>query len=157
MINMAMNKYVFDRLGSAATAHGLLLALLGVLIFSLLSACATSGSGPEIEKVENRAQERWDALLAGDIETAYGYFSPGYRSSVSMIDYGVELRMRRVNWTSAAYKEHSCENKTCDVKFLVGYRIVRALPGVPTFKSQSAVDERWIQTDGQWWYLPQKQ
>lgn len=126
-------------------------------MLSLLSACATSGSGPEKEKIENRAQARWDALLAGELETAYGYFSPGYRSSVSLIDYGVELRMRRVNWTSATYKEHSCENKTCDVKFMVGYKIVRALPGVPTFESQSIVDERWIQIDGQWWYLPQKQ
>ena len=156
-MNMAMNKKVFNRPELAITAHGLLLALLGVLIFSLLSACVTSESRPEKEKIENRAQARWDALLSGDLETAYGYFSPGYRSSVSLIDYGVELRMRRVHWTSATYKEHSCENKTCDVKFLVGYKIVRALPGVPTFESQSTVDERWIQTDGQWWYLPQKQ
>lgn len=156
-MNLAINKKVFDRPEPPATTHGLLLALLGVLMFSLLSACATSGSGPEKEKIENRAQARWDALLAGDVETAYGYFSPGYRSSVSLIDYAVELRMRRVNWTSAAYKEHSCENKTCDVKFTVGYKIVRALPGVPTFESQSIVDERWIQIDGQWWYLPQKQ
>ena len=157
MMNMAMNKKVFDNSGTATAARGLLLAFLGILIVSLLSACATSGSRPGEEKVEDRAQERWDALFAGDIETAYGYFSPGYRSSVSLIDYGVELRMRRVQWTSATYQEHSCQNKTCDVKFKVGYKIVRALPGVPTFESQSAVDERWIQTDGQWWYLPQKQ
>jgi hypothetical protein len=124
MMNLAMNKKVLDRPEPATTAHGLLLALLGVLIFSLLSACATSGSKSGEEKIENRAQARWDALLAGDIETAYGYLSPGYRSSVSLIDYGVDLRVRRVHWTSATYKEHSCENKICDVKFIVGYRIV---------------------------------
>jgi len=156
-MNLAINKKVFDRPEPLATTHGLLLALLGVLMCSLLSACATSGSRTAEEKIENRAQARWDALLAGDVETAYGYFSPGYRSSVSLIDYGVELRMRRVHWKSATYKEHSCENKVCDVKFMVGYKIVRALPGVPTFESQSVVDERWIQTDGKWWYLPQKQ
>ena len=157
MKNLAMNNKVFDRPEPITTANGLFLAILGVLIFSLLSACATSGSRPGEEKLESRAQARWDALLAGDVETAYGYFSPGYRSSVSLIDFGVDLRVRRVHWTSATYKEHSCENKTCDVKFTVGYRIVGALPGVPKFESQSVVDERWIQTDGQWWYLPQKQ
>ncbi len=131
-------------------------ALLGLLAATLLlGGCATGATKSEDQLVK-RAQARWDALVTGDLETAYTYYSPGYRSSVSLIDYGVEMRTRRVQWTSAKYMDHLCEGSRCTVKFDVGYRISRPVPGMDDWNSDTTVEDTWIEVDGKWWYSPQK-
>ncbi len=129
------------------------LALL--LVILLLSACATTDT-PGTESIAERAQARWDALLSGDLETAYSYYSPGYRSTTSVIDFGVELRTRRVRWTSAEYREHSCEPNRCSVAFDIGFLVPKAVPGVDEFKGKSVIEETWIKSAGEWWFLPEK-
>ena len=120
----------------------------------LLAACAAA---PKTDPVVERAQARWNALVAGDLETAYSYFSPGYRSTTSLVDYGVTLRKRPVKWTSAAYKDHSCEENRCIVRFDIGFRVPRPVPGLNVWNGNSVVEDTWVRTDGQWWYLPVKQ
>ena len=51
----------------------------------VVSACATTTSTSDV--IEQRATARWDALLSEDVEAAYEYLSPGYRSSVSYKQY----------------------------------------------------------------------
>jgi hypothetical protein len=126
--------------------------LVAVLALSL-SACATMGK-PDTEVVADRAQQRWDALLAGNVETAYGYLSPGFRSSVSLVDYTVRLSQRRVQWISAEHLSSNCEADRCSVKFNIGIRVVNAVPGSGQFDSSSVVEETWIRSGGDWWYLP---
>ena len=128
-------------------------ALSACALAALLTACAVTGENA-VEPVEQRAQARWDALLSEDIDAAYAYLSPGYRSSVSRSDYEVSLRSRRLQWIGAEYKDHSCEEKTCDVRINVKFRVVRPVPGLSEFQSRSVLDEKWIFTSGQWWYLP---
>ncbi|MGK2925204.1 MAG: hypothetical protein ACSLE2_06240 [Lysobacterales bacterium] len=120
----------------------------------LLAACVTT---PKTDPVVERAQARWSALLAGDLETAYTYFSPGYRSTTSLIDYGVTMRTRPVKWTSAAYKDHSCEGSRCIVRFDIGFQVPRPVPGMKVWNGKDVVEDTWVQTEGQWWYLPVKQ
>jgi hypothetical protein len=120
----------------------------------LLAACATT---PKTDPVVERAQARWSALVAGDLETAYTYFSPGYRSTTSLIDYGVTMRTRPVKWTSAAYKDHSCEGSRCIVRFDIGFQVPRPVPGMKVWDGTDVVEDTWVQTEGQWWYLPVKQ
>jgi hypothetical protein len=129
-----------------------LLLLAGAAL--LLAACATT---PKTDPVVERAQARWSALLAGDLETAYTYFSPGYRSTTSLIDYGVTMRTRPVKWTSAAYKGHSCEGSRCIVRFDIGFQVPRPVPGMKVWNGKDVVEDTWVQTEGQWWYLPVKQ
>lgn len=131
-------------------AARLLLLACAVL---LLAACAAT---PKTDPVVERAQARWNALLAGDLETAYTYFSPGYRSTTSLIDYGVNMRTRRVRWTSAAYKDHSCEGSRCIVRFDIGFQVPRPVPGLKAWEGKDVVEDTWVQTEGQWWYLPVK-
>ena len=119
----------------------------------VLAACAAT---PKTDAVVERAQARWDALIAGDLETAYTYYSPGYRSGVSLIDFGVEMRMRKVRWTSATYKRHDCESDRCEVYFDVGFRVPRPVPGLTVYDGRDEVEDTWIRSDGQWWYLPKK-
>ena len=138
-----------------AAAARTVLPWLPMLAALLLAACATAPQS-DGDIVAERAQARWDALLAGDLEEAYAFYSPGYRSTTSVIDFGVSIRTRRVMWTSAEYLEHQCEEKRCTVIFNIGFRVHRPVPGLDAWDGTDRVEESWVKTDGQWWYLPNK-
>ena len=127
-----------------------------LLCVSALAACATTGQDTRDQLIPQRAQARWDALLSADYAAAYAYASPGYRSSNSLADFEIEVRSRRVQYTAAEYREHRCEEAVCTVKVSVDYRVVRPVAGVPEWKSSSVVEERWVYSAGEWWFLPQK-
>ena len=122
---------------------------------AVVCACAAAPEST-VEPVEQRAQARWDALVSGDIDAAYAYLSPGYRSSVSRVDYEIGLRSRRVQWVDAEYAEHRCEEESCDVKIKLLFRVPSPTPGISEFTSRSVVSEKWIFSSGQWWHLPEK-
>lgn len=140
--------------GMVSTHRGMghvpVLAIL--LLAALLSACATTSAPARDKIVAERAQARWDALLAGDYEAAWAYASPGYRSANTAVDFEIAFRLRRVEYRSAEYQEHSCEEDVCTVKLRVGYRLDRPLVGVPEWESEGVVEEQWIKSGGEWWY-----
>ncbi len=135
---------------------GLLLTFIMTGMF--LASCATVT--PESENPDNfiaeRAQDRWDALLSGDFRKAYSFYSPGYRSTMSAEDLAFEVRSRRVLWTSAQYKEHSCQENTCTVSFDVGFTVHKPVPGLDKWDSSKIMEEKWVKTGGEWWYVPDK-
>ena len=54
-----------------------------------LGGCAGhlgGGASPE-DRVRERAQQRWDLLLSGDLNGAYQLLSPGQRSTMSSLEY----------------------------------------------------------------------
>ena len=120
----------------------------------LLSACATTMKAES--GVEERAKQRWELLLSGDLDGAYEYLSPGYRSSVSSLQYQRSLLLMRISWTGAEYIESECEEITCKVKISLGYALHGALPGVKKFEGKQTVEESWLLVDGDWYYVPQK-
>ncbi len=126
-----------------------LLALAAVM----LASCAAQQKSPEDYVVE-RAQERRDLLLAGELEEAYAFFAPGYRSTHSLIDFAVAERTKRVGYTAAKYLSHECEATRCLVTFELAYRVPAPVPGVSYFDGTSKVEDTWIKTQGDWWYLP---
>lgn len=120
----------------------------------LLSACATTpGPSPE-EVVMKRATERWELFFSGNLAGAYEYLSPGYRSSVSSLQYQRSVLVKRVAWTSADYIGSECEETSCKVKFDVGYTISGAIPGVKSLKGTQIIEETWVLIDGQWYLVP---
>jgi len=129
------------------------LVLLAVM---LLSACASTSNALSEDVVKERAQARWDALLKGDFATAYSYFSPGYRSTVTVVDYEIAVRLKKVQYRTAEYQDHSCENNVCTVRIKVGYRVAKPVPGQASWESDGMVSEQWLKSDGEWWFLPQK-
>ena len=139
---------------SKRVIRGAVIAML-TLTTLWLSACASTPAS-ESDIVIERAQARWDAIATGDLETAYTYYSPGFRSANSLIDFGVSMSMRRVKWTSATYLEHSCEESRCLVTFDVGFKVSKPVPGLNVYESSSKVEDTWIKTNDQWWYLPEK-
>ena len=125
-----------------------------LLCLLTLSACATSPAARD-KALQQRAQARWDALLAGDYATAYTYLSPGYRSGVTATDFEIGFRSRRVQYLSAEYRDNNCNETACTVRIMLGYKVVRPMEGVPEWKSSSVVEERWIYSEGEWWFLPE--
>ena len=118
----------------------------------LLSACAnTMKSGGDIEK---RAMGRWDALLSEDVEAAYEYLSPGYRSSVSLTQYHRSLLLSKVKWTGAKYIESDCEETVCNVKILLDFTVYGALPGVKSLESKQTIEESWVLVNSSWYLVP---
>jgi hypothetical protein len=120
----------------------------------LLSACAAPAK-KEVS-IEERVNARWAALLGKDIEGAYGYLTPGYRSSVSIEQYQRQLQTQAVSWTSAKYIDSTCEESTCDVKVLVGFTVYGAVPGVKSFSGTQNIHESWVLTNGTWYMLPKQ-
>jgi hypothetical protein len=147
-----------------AVIHGVGVRLRGqalsltvvTLALMLLAGCASTAKAPDIDPVRERAEARWSALLAGDLESAYNYYSPGYRSANSVIDFGVSWSTRRVRFTSADYAEHQCEDGRCSVAFDTGFTVERPVPGMDVFKGTQRIEETWIESDGQWWFVPKK-
>lgn len=138
MNNFANNRHV-----------GLMGVVCGLL---LLSACATSVSTEN--QIEQRANARWEALLSDDLAGAYEYLSPGYRSSVSAIQYQKSVLLQQVKWTSAKYLESTCEETICNVKMLVGFTVYGALPGVKSFNGTKDIEESWVLISGNWYLVP---
>ena len=127
--------------------------LLGVLCAAaLLSACASSGK--KTETIEERVNGRWAALLGNDIEGAYRYLTPGYRTSVTLQQYRRAIENRKVKWTSAKYVKSKCDESTCAVQVNVGFTVYGALPGVKSMSSSQYTDETWILVDGHWYMVP---
>lgn len=125
-------------------------ALFGVIF---LTGCATVGAPPE-EAVTKRAQERWDAILSGDLAGAYEYLSPGFRSGVSSIAWQRQLLTRRISYTGARATGSECAEETCKVSISIDYDVIGTLPGVPRFSRTSQIDEDWIRIDREWYLVP---
>ncbi|MDH3903033.1 MAG: hypothetical protein OEU84_05900 [Xanthomonadales bacterium] len=126
---------------------------LGMLVsLLLLSACVSTE--PKVSDIEERVTAYWDTLLSGDLAGAYEFLSPGYRSSVSSMDYQRSILMKQVQWTSAKYVKSDCTETTCTVEISLGYRVAGAVPGVKSFTGSQNVDESWINIDGMWYLVP---
>ena len=120
-----------------------------------LSACATAPAG-EDQQVVDRAQARWDAVIGGELEQAYAFNSPGYRSATSLIDYATAVRLQKVRYTSAEYLDHQCEQSRCTVRFNIGFQVVAPAPGMTKYDGKQVIEDTWVRTSGEWWYLPDK-
>ena len=132
-------------------------AILALLLFPLLAACTTAPAKPaRTDPFPERAEQRWEALLSGDLETAYTFLSPGYRSTVSLVDWGVSQRMRKVQWNSAEYVSHDCEESRCTVVISAGFSAMAPVPGMTRFENTKRLEETWIKSQDEWWYLPEK-
>jgi hypothetical protein len=120
----------------------------------LLSACASTARTENT--VEKRATARWDALLSDDLAGAYEYLSPGFRSSVSSVQYQRSVLLRKVAWTGAQYIESDCAETTCKVKISLDYALYGGVPGVKSFEGTEMIEESWVLVDGVWYLVPGK-
>lgn len=106
---------------------------------------ATSGAvlTPQ-QAVMARAQARWDALLAGDVDKAYEFISPGARLAMPVAAY--RQRVNPQYWRGTKVKDASCEAEICEVRLDFDYQ----LQGLPL---SQVITEKWILDGGNWWFV----
>jgi hypothetical protein len=135
--------------------HALRLVKLGIVGAALvLSACATvprehsvdAYAGKSLEdQVKERAAKRWEALMRGNLDVAYGYFSRATRDT-----YPIELyraKMRPGLWREAKVESVKCADGLCEVV------VVLTIDHKGLNGAISPVTERWIVQDGLAWYV----
>ncbi len=125
-------------------------ALLGAV--AALTGCASSGgslAGKE-RVVEQRAQERWNHLVAGNYGQAYAYLPPSYRAVVTAEDFRGRFG-RGAAWKSATIRSVKCEtDERCTVEVDLSVVVVaRGFGGKPL---AADLIETWLKEDGQWWF-----
>lgn len=122
---------------------------MGMLIAAaLLAGCAALPASAPEDVVRARAQERWDAVIAGNWEKAYSFATPAYRAARDLYQF----RLRHdaiVKHRKASVFAVACESDTlCKVKMQVTFTPPQ---DIPTPDLTTVIEERWVAEDGQWW------
>ena len=128
--------------------RGSLAGMVGSLVLaSMLAACGAAPGkkeAPPEELVRARAQERWSALIAGDVPKVYGYMSPSAREALSLEAFRDSIRLGFFQKADVVKVE--CQPEVCDVQLQVTY-VYRGSSIV------TPVRESWIRSDGGWWHV----
>jgi len=121
------------------------LSRFGVVVLAVvIGGCAVTPSAPE-EAVKQRAQARWDAMVKGDFNAAYGYLSPGSRSVITASDFASSLRAGF--WKSAVVEKVECGSaQSCEVSATIEYEYLGR-------RTKTPLRETWIREGSEWWYL----
>ena len=140
------------------TNRNLYFARLCALALPLaLAACAPQQAKPgkhdEGAVVEQRAQERWNLLIAHKAEKAYDYLSPGFRQTISREKYAQQKNDVALQWKAVHVVGHSCDGDTCDLNINVDVTAVMPGIGKPAPATVPTL-EHWIRLNGNWFYLP---
>lgn len=98
--------------------------------------------------MQQRAQARWNALLAGDWAAAYQYMTPAYRAIVPQQRYSNQFG-GPASWQGATAKEAKCEETRCVVGIDVQFRLM--LPGHSDRPMATHFEEIWVLEEGQWY------
>lgn len=132
-------------------------ALAGVFLVLAVGGCSAP-TGPtkttqgdaattKEQQVMSRVQQRWNLLLAKDLDKAYEYLSPAARLTMSKEVY--RLRVNPTFWRGAKVKSAACRDEVCDVQVELN---IMVLPNLPV---DQVVEEKWILDQGQWWFVYQ--
>lgn len=113
-----------------------------------LAACAATTPAPPEQLVAQRAAARWQALIAGDFEKAYGFTTPSYRALTPFERYRAGIG-GAVTWLGAEVVRVECETEKCTAVIKIEARPMLATPYKGTITT--GVDETWLLEQGQWW------
>lgn len=132
---------------------------LALVLLGMLAAC-TSSPSRSVEtgqgvSLEQRVNERWDALASKNFRIAYRYLSPGYRGIVSVEAYEVRMFQKTVDWLTGKYTGEQCESdQLCEAAVYVEFEVDMHVPGVGKQTSFQSLKENWIQIDEIWYFVP---
>ena len=97
------------------------------------------------QAVKARAQERWDTLVAGQLDKSYEYITPSGRSTLPIEVY--RGRLAGSKWRGAKVTAVVCEPEVCDVTVTLD---IDVLPNLP---HKQPISEKWLLVDGKWWFV----
>ncbi|PID49952.1 MAG: hypothetical protein CR991_03900 [Proteobacteria bacterium] len=105
----------------------------------LLSAC---GSGEAA--VQKAAQQRWDALIAGDFHRAYQFYSEAYQETVSLDSFRKQIQGVGF-WKKAQVQKVHCGDSSNLCKTEVEVTVAMKMRGLPKpVETSDVVREVWI-------------
>jgi len=117
---------------------------------ALLGGCATVPDKPE-DAVAQRAQARYEALIAKDYKKAYAYFTPAFREA-NAYESWIRSRPPRAAFLAARVLKVECPTQdACSVEMETSYESPRGVRAAPKGPVERVTPERWVQVDGQWW------
>lgn len=125
----------------------LVVSLLGMAGCASMSPGITKDTPPEEKQkmVAARADARWQALIKGDVETAYSYLSPGSRATTSLALY--KAKVKPGMWHQARVDKVTCDGDLCQVTMVITYDAKR-MKGIET-----PLTESWVIENGTPWYV----
>ena len=121
-------------------------SLLGCVGVAPRSDSASSAAASSESQVSARAEARWQAMAAKDLDKAYEFLSPGSKAAFSLARFKGSIRL--LDWRPAKARSASCEADKCIVKLEVTF-FDRRLGGVAT----TVLEETWIKDAGNWWLV----
>jgi hypothetical protein len=146
---MSLNRRPHGRFFLLRVARPIRFCVTIVSAFALVACAATTREASTAKSLEDlvkeRAAKRWEALIDGDLDTAYGFFSKATKET-----YPIELyrnRMRPGMWREVKVDSVKCTDGLCEVIVIVSFDH-RRVQGIVT-----PVAERWIVQDGLAWYV----
>jgi hypothetical protein len=125
------------------------------LVLIVLTGCATTADEPIEQTIEERAQARWDLMLAQEYVAAREYYTPAFREANPPSAFVQDLARRQVRWTRAEVQSADCDEQRCGVDVRVHYRAGMGPAEFRNMELSRVIDETWIRLDGQWWYVQQ--
>jgi hypothetical protein len=125
--------------------------LAAVCLMVSLAGCAGLGPRTPEQQVKARAQERRDAMVKGDLERVYQYFTPGYRGTVSQERYVGSIG-KSVVTVAATVETVKCETLE---KCIAQVKVETKPLALPRFTGTITTysDETWLFEAGQWWFF----
>lgn len=123
-----------------------------VMVASLLLSALLGCTAPEPETVEERAQARWDHLVAREFDQAYQYFAPGFRETTPLVEFQADMFRRPIRWVGAEVIGASCVEDVCRLSVEITYQVPAAPGPFRQMRPTRMVEERWIRLNDVWWY-----
>jgi hypothetical protein len=145
---------IMTRHTGVRAAPAVVLPAILVLVAVAVGGCAglhglNKESPAEVKQavVGKRATERWQALIRGDYQGAYAYFSAASREVFPAADFAA--RMSRIAYRGISVDKVECEAEVCTVSLTLKYDP----PGLPMTNVPTPLQENWIIERGQAWYV----
>ncbi len=135
--------------------QGWLRSVIGLVLVGAVAACATTaGTGtltndspPEVKRavLTERINARWDALIKGDMDTAYTFLSQASKDAYPLNVY--KNKVKPGLWRSVKIDAVDCDGTVCWAKMVLTYDH-RTMKGV-----QTPFTESWIIEKGNAWFI----
>jgi hypothetical protein len=124
------------------------LALIAVAVAGCASMGGITKDSPAEAKqalVAERINARWQALIKGDLDTAYTYMSAASQEAMPLKVY--KSKHKPGMWRSVRIESLQCEAEICKAKMILTYDHER-MKGI-----QTPFEESWIIEKGTAWYV----
>jgi hypothetical protein len=135
---------------SAGTVPGWAAKAAAICLAAGIAGCAAPEAGRAVPQsaesiVGERAQARWNALIAAKLPEAYQFYSPASRDVMGYEDFIRSIKLGF--WKSAQVEKVVCGGTdACEAQVSIEYSYKGTLVKTP-------ISETWIRKDGTWWYV----